>query len=224
MLEAEFEARGIQWAPHKKRGPCGCIEFLGLLLCNTPAASGITLTEKRLGRMLAEMEAWEARRPTEGELEVDPTELASLLGKLVFASQVVKGGRTYMQGMLSAFKGLVVDWRRGSVAPLGGCWGRMTVGAPFWRDLSWWRRHLAGRSLAPFGQEARGEGVLAGTDASGWGHRPGALDGWVSGGARAALHGGREAAAYQLARAVGAPPRGRGRWRATARTDATRLD
>ena len=81
----EFEARGIQWAPHKKRGPCCCIEFLGLLLCNTPAASGITLTEKRLGRMLAEMEAWEARRPTEGELEVDPTELASLLGKLVFA-------------------------------------------------------------------------------------------------------------------------------------------
>ena len=40
----------------------------------------------------------------------DPRELASFLGKLVFVSQVVKGGRTYMQGMLSQFKGLVVDW------------------------------------------------------------------------------------------------------------------
>eukprot|EP00966_Prymnesium_polylepis_P074952 1738607-Prymnesium_polylepis.1 len=70
------------------------------------------------------MEEWSARAPAGvGELEVDPTELASLLGKLVFASQVVRGGRVYMQGMLSAFKGLVVDWRRGAVAPVGGKWG-----------------------------------------------------------------------------------------------------
>ena len=53
-------------------------------------------------------------------VDVEPKELASLLGKLVFASQVVSGGRTYMQGMLSSFKGLVVDWRRGAVAPAGG--------------------------------------------------------------------------------------------------------
>eukprot|EP00966_Prymnesium_polylepis_P110689 2560359-Prymnesium_polylepis.1 len=60
------------------------------------------------------MEEWNARAPAGvGELEVDPTKLASLLGKLVFASQ----------GMLSAFKGLVVDWRRGAVAPVGGKWG-----------------------------------------------------------------------------------------------------
>ena len=47
MLEAEFEARGLQWAPHKKRGPCQCIEFLGLLLCNITGLRGVTLTEKR---------------------------------------------------------------------------------------------------------------------------------------------------------------------------------
>ena len=37
-------------------------------------------------------------------------------------SQVVVGGRTYMQGMLSQFKGLLVDWQRGQVKPSGGEW------------------------------------------------------------------------------------------------------
>ena len=60
-------------------------------------------------------------------------ELASFLGKLVFVSQVVKGGRTYMQGMLAQFKGLVVDWRRGEMpsAAKGGeprrLWAHPTV-------------------------------------------------------------------------------------------------
>jgi hypothetical protein len=115
------------------------------------------------------MEEWTAREPERGSLEVDPTQLASLLGKLVFSSQVVRGGRVYMQGMLAAFKGLVVDWRRGAVSPVGGKWGAMTVGAPFWRDLRWWRVHLARRGLAPFEKPKYGEGVLSGTDASEWG-------------------------------------------------------
>ena len=74
-----------------------------------------------------------------------------------------------MQGMLAAFKGLIVDWRRGAVQPAGGSWGAMTVGAPFWRDLRWWRVHLARRGLSPFEKPKFGEGVLSGTDASGWG-------------------------------------------------------
>eukprot|EP00966_Prymnesium_polylepis_P095185 2204241-Prymnesium_polylepis.1 len=55
---------------------------------------GMTITRTRLTKLLAEMEEWSARAPAgSSELEVDPTELASLLGKLVFASQVVRGGR-----------------------------------------------------------------------------------------------------------------------------------
>jgi hypothetical protein len=190
ILEEEFAARGVQWAPHKKRGPCQCIEFLGLLLCNMEGLRGITLSQKRLRKMLAELRCWAERRPgggargvaggSRGEaapggeepglLQVEPVELASLLGKLVFASQVVAGGRTYMQGMLSAFKGLVVDWRRGAVAPAGGNWGTMTVGPAFWRDVDWWLDHLQHRCLAPFTRDCeKAEGVLAGTDASGWG-------------------------------------------------------
>lgn len=121
-LEVEFLARGIQWAPHKKRGPCRCIEFLGLLICNTEGLRGITITRKRRTKLIEAIEAWVALEPDEGDLTTDPRELASFLGKLVFVSQVVQGGRTYMQGMLSQFKGLVVDWQRGQVKPTAGKW------------------------------------------------------------------------------------------------------
>ena len=170
MLEEEFAARGIQWAPHKRRGPCSSIEFLGLLLCNFEGMRGVTLSQKRRGKLMAELEGWKVRRPSEGTLKADPRELASTLGKLIFASQVVKGGRTYMQGMLSQFKGLVVDWRRGTVAPVGGAWHELEVTDGFWRDLDWWLDHLHSRSLAPFESEKpMGEAVVTGTDASGWG-------------------------------------------------------
>ena len=100
-------------------------------------------------------------------LKVEPRELVSFLGKLVFVSQVVRGGRTYMQGMLAQFKGLIVDWRRGEVKPAGGHWDQMVVTEGFWRDLAWWRENLHYQSLAPLESEpARAEAVLTGTDAS----------------------------------------------------------
>jgi hypothetical protein len=38
MLEFErlLDKLGVQWAPHKQCGPCSAIEFLGLMLLNTP--------------------------------------------------------------------------------------------------------------------------------------------------------------------------------------------
>ena len=169
-LEVEFLARGIQWAPHKKRGPCRCIEFLGLLICNTEGLRGITITRKRRAKLIEAIEAWIALEPDEGDLTTDPRELASFLGKLVFVSQVVQGGRTYMQGMLSQFKGLVVDWQRGQVRPTAGKWQDLSVSPAFWRDLRWWRGHLDQRSLAPLDGTGRAaEAVLSGTDASNWG-------------------------------------------------------
>jgi hypothetical protein len=181
LLEAEFEARGVQWAPHKKRGPCQCIEFLGLLLCNYGTTRGVTISRKRLESLLREIGEWQDRKPSRGHLEVEPRPLASLLGKLVFSSQVVRGGRTYMQGMLSQFKGLVVDWRRGAVSFEGEAWRHLRVGEGFWRDLQWWQDHLITRGLVPFESESHAEAVLAGTDASGWGT-----------GQVLWLHGGRE--------------------------------
>jgi hypothetical protein len=92
----------------------------------TTRAAAITLLRKRVslvqgnvaqsivdqGRSADRM----ARRPPAGEeLSVGAKELAKLLGHLVFGSQVIPGGRTYMQSMLSSFAGLEVDWRRGAV-------------------------------------------------------------------------------------------------------------
>ena len=169
-LEEEFSARGVQWAPHKKRGPCQCIEFLGLLLSNTSVARGVTITQKRLKKLTKEMEDWRAVDDGSAQIEVGPKELASILGKLVFVSQVVPGGRTYMQGMLAQFQGLVVDWSRGTVSVPHGGGRRMTVSRAFWRDLAWWRTHLATHSLTPFAKaEVRAEAALLGTDASGYG-------------------------------------------------------
>ena len=170
MLEAEFAARGLLWAPHKRRGPCRCIEFLGLLICNTEGLRGVTITRKRRAKLVAEIEGWLDREPEEGDMAADPRELASFLGKLVFISQVVKGGRTYMQGMLGQFRGLVVDWQRGRVKPSASTWRDLQVSPAFWRDLRWWKGHLDKRSLAPLGGSAQtAEAVLTGTDASNWG-------------------------------------------------------
>ena len=86
-----------------------------------------------------------------------------------------------MQGMLSAFKGLVVDWRRHRVSTAGGPrrWKRMKVGPAFWRDLQWWSDHVARRHSRPLTPPALGEAALTGTDASGWGTGQVA---WIDGG------------------------------------------
>ena len=171
MLEALFAEFGVEWAPHKQRGPCSVIEFLGLLISNVEGARCIALTESRQARLRSMIDEWMARRPAAGEeLRVGPKELARLLGHLVFGSQVVPGGRTYMQAMLSSFAGLEVDWRRGCVRRTGGgAWQEQSVGGGFWRDLEWWSDHLERRNCVSLDPPERGEAAITGTDASGWG-------------------------------------------------------
>ena len=96
-------------------------------MCNVEGLRGITITKKRRTKLMAEIESWMALEPEAGELTADPRELASFLGKLVFVSQVVAGGRTYMQGMLNQFKGLLVDWQRGQVKPSSGGWRELSI-------------------------------------------------------------------------------------------------
>ena len=116
VFEQVMSEFGLHWAPHKQRGPSRCIEFLGLLVCNVEGLRCIGLSRKRQARLREMISAWASRRPRQGRvLEVGPRELAVLLGHLVFGSQVVPGGRTYMQGMLAQFRGLEVDWNHGQV-------------------------------------------------------------------------------------------------------------
>ena len=79
--------------------------FLGLMLANLDGTHSLSLTRKRRDGLLAlisEWESWGAERGTQ-PMRADPRTLASLLGKLVFASQAVWNGRPFMQSMLSAF-------------------------------------------------------------------------------------------------------------------------
>ena len=140
LLEGLFAEFGLEWAPHKRRGPARCIEFLGLLVCNAPGMRCIGLTRKRQEKTEADLTRWLALRPGgEGRLEVDPTELAKLLGRLVFASQVIPGGRVFMMSMLRSF-GAILDlfWSLKSSlcsqkGPLGSeaIFGRSRLRRPF---------------------------------------------------------------------------------------------
>ena len=174
LLELILDELGLQYAPHKKRGPAQVMEFLGLLISNAKGARCIALTEKRQSKLLTMLGEWRDRRPEREGLSVDPTELARLLGNLVFASQVVPGGRTYMQGMLSQFQGLEVDWRRGSVRQTrvaGAAWRThgVELSDSFWRDIDWWLANLETRNCVSLEPRREGVAAICGTDASDWG-------------------------------------------------------
>ena len=124
MLEAELRARGISWAPHKHR-----VEFLGLLLANIDGKMSISLTRARRDGLLELIDSWEewgqqllAEGRTPSSL---PVPLASLLGKLVFASQVVWNGIERQD--VHAVDALLFSW---------AC-----------RRLAAWEGHFPGRHL-----------------------------------------------------------------------------
>ena len=116
------------------------MELLGLLLSNLGGVPSISLTRKR----------------RDGQPRSEPRELAVLLGKLVFASQVVWNGRAFMQAMLSSFAGCEIDWRHGKVSFRGGSFTkRMGLPGGFWDDLDWWGEHLVERYSVPWTDNSR---------------------------------------------------------------------
>ena len=181
LLESLFHEFGLEFAPHKQRGPCQCIEFLGLLIANFEEICCIALSEKRQEKVKQLLKLWLERRPKAGVTKrCDPTELAKLLGQLVFASQVVQGGRTYMQGMLSQFQGLEVDWRRGLVRRIkDSAWAEIELNEGFWRDIEWWFDSFESRNCVSLVEEQLGVAAITGTDASDWGTGQVA---WIDGG------------------------------------------
>ena len=170
LLDDVMAELGLMWAPHKERGPARVMEFLGLLLVNVPGIAAVGLTERRQIGLLERIAEWTARRGV--STTAGPVELATLLGHLVFASQVVPGGRTYMQGMLSQMSGLEVDWDSGTVRALrsaGSVWRRVQLTGSFWRDLEWWHTSLEERNCLSLATPTRASAAITGTDASDWG-------------------------------------------------------
>ena len=172
VLEALLDELGLQWARHKRRGPARVVEFLGHLLVNLSSElQVVALTRTRQERLIRLLSVWMERRSVasldwEECIEADPRELASLLGHLVFCSEVVPGGRTYMQAMLRQFAGLEVDWMRGRVRYVQSAWGSVQLQPGFWRDLAWWRSALAVANCSPMHSPSVGLAAIVGTDAS----------------------------------------------------------
>ena len=175
VLEQVLFEFGVPWAPQKQRGPARCMEFLGLLLCNSTGNRCIALTESRQLKLRSQIDEWRGRRPMKGDeaYRAGVKDLAAFLGHLVFCSQVVPQGRTYMQAMLAQFAGLQVDWRRGEVRmsrDAGQAWSKgVEIQEGFWRDLEWWDERFESRNCTPIVAPARGEVAICGTDASDWG-------------------------------------------------------
>jgi hypothetical protein len=86
------------------------MEFFGLLLAVVDGEYFISLTRKRRDGLMKLIDEWltwaESERQAGRPPGARPKEVASLLGRLVFALQVVLNGRTYMQAMLPDLTGI----------------------------------------------------------------------------------------------------------------------
>ena len=71
------------------------IEYLGFLLSNVEGQRCSALTDSRQRKLEKLIDDWLAYEPSPGRPpeDADPKELASFLGHLVFASEVIPGGR-----------------------------------------------------------------------------------------------------------------------------------
>jgi hypothetical protein len=105
MFADLLDELGLPYARLKTRGPARVMEFLGFLLCNVEGYRCMSLTASRQRRLEEMLSEWSELEPLPGQplLRRDPVEVARLLGHLVFASEVIPGGRVYMQAMLSQF-------------------------------------------------------------------------------------------------------------------------
>ena len=122
------------------------MEFLGHLIVNSGVLRCIALTSSRQERVLEMIDEWAERGPESGYgATAEPRELARFLGHLVFVSEVVPGGRAYMQALLRQFQGLEVDWARRSVRYVrsNSPWGRVPLSRDFWGDLVWFLSSLS---------------------------------------------------------------------------------
>ena len=168
MFRSLLDELGLPFAPHKTRGPSQVMEFLGFLLSNVEQYRCISLTASRQAKLEQLIDDWLKKEPPPGRPpgQAEPRVLASLLGQLVFSSEVIPNARVYMQAMLRQFKGLEVDWARGMVRYVHSQWQQVELLEGFWRDLHWWRSALRSQNCKPFDTPTTGELAIVGTDAS----------------------------------------------------------
>lgn len=159
---------GVDLAPHKSVGPVQIIEWLGLLLdARAGKKPSLRLPEGKRKNYLEELVKF---RSTFYKCERAPArEMAGILGRLNFACKAVYGGMMFMSRMWDRFRGVLIDWGRGSVKIANGV-RDLQLDSEFWLDLEWWIGCLSkpAHMLLRADDDCVWE-VRSGTDGSDWG-------------------------------------------------------
>ena len=166
-LEDYMAELKVQLSPWKTYGPSRHMELLGLQLCNIEGNRSISLPHSKVKKVLQLIKEFELLKP--GDV-AKPLKVAALIGLLNFAAMVVDGCSIFLDRMYNQFRGVLIDWKRGLVK-VDHRARYMRLKAEFFEDLRWWKTNVATRSSVPLlaRGESESDGVVSGTDASGWG-------------------------------------------------------
>lgn len=127
---------GVPLAPEKTEGPTHCLTFLGIEI--DTIAMEMRLSASRLTELRQLLASWDDARP------ITRVELDSQVGKLQFATYVVRPGRAFLKRLRS----LLLSLKEGEQQHGTQYTRRLTDAAR--DDIAWWRTFLDkwnGRSL-----------------------------------------------------------------------------
>jgi hypothetical protein len=158
---------GVSVAPHKLKFPAQRQTWLGIEIDTRLGHGCFRVTASRVKQMETEMQ--EFREMYAGKDVCSPRQLASIIGRCGFLSQIIPDGNVHMRRLYDVMKYASVNWVTGEVISM---WGAEPVPltAGLWRDLEWWHKNLRYRNHTPlFMHETSWKIILMGTDASDWG-------------------------------------------------------
>lgn len=112
---------GFPFSLEKLEGPITRIVFLGILFDSI--AMTLSLDDERLADLRALLLGWKGKKTGSRK------ELQSLVGKLNFASSVVKSGRIFFRSILEQLK---------RISPTANADTQHPLNEDFFRDVNWW--------------------------------------------------------------------------------------
>lgn len=127
---------GVPLEPSKTEGPTHCLTFLGIEI--DTVAMEMRLSKKRITELLTLLTSWD------DTLQINRAQLATLIGKLMFATYVVRPGRAFLKRLISLLLSLKDGEQKFGMSHTQ----RLSDAAR--ADVAWWREFLNewnGRSL-----------------------------------------------------------------------------
>jgi hypothetical protein len=122
LLEV-FQRLGLPVAEEKLEGPCTCLKFLGFEIDSNKME--VRLPHCKLQELKILLGQWQGKKSSTKK------ELESLVGKLAFASRVVKPGKTFLRRMFELLSGIRQPHHH------------VRLNGQFRSDLQWWVTFLS---------------------------------------------------------------------------------